>query len=508
VEKPLSEMLKQLEKSMGINIRLKSKYLESVGYSEESTLVGPLRLVKVTNEKALRAILDDASGANIGTPNELSYTVDSGEITISTRQDLSRPVISPEVMHVRVYDTRDILRGWAWASRFFPALGPPQLAPISEGGGGAGGAEGGTGGGTGGQTGGQLSLGGTAQATAEPNATPSQILRTLIQGSIDPPSWEPNGPGQINIWNDQLVIRQTPANHAAIADLLNEIRQAKEIEVSIEARFITVSSSYLEDIGGYLDFYFTKLGSHWSNIHVYQYSEDFTANISTGVTSIGEDITFPALTFTGSFLDDVQVDFFLRATQANRDTRILNAPRLTLLNGTQAQIWVGEARQYVTNYNVSVVEPNLGNPYVTVEPQTSTMYFGTSLQIDASVSADLKYVTLRIRPWIRTLSDTRTVDLITEGASGPLTLPLELLNWDTKTLDTTVTVPDGGTLLLGGLKKLNQAEKEMGVPILSKIPIINRGFSNRAKVKDDSTLIILIKPTIIVPRHEEERQFP
>ena len=95
-----------------------------------------------------------------------------------------------------------------------------------------------------------------------------------------------------------------------------------------------------------------------------------------------------------------------------------------------------------------------------------------------------------------------------EGATGPLTFELELLNTDTQTLDTTVTVPDGGTLLLGGLKKFDEVEREMGVPVLSKIPIINRAFANRAKVKDDSTLLILVKPTVIVPRDEEKRLFP
>lgn len=41
-------------------------------------------------------------------------------------------------------------------------------------------------------------------------------------------------------------------------------------------------------------------------------------------------------------------------------------------------------------------------------------------------------------------------------------------------------------------------EREAGVPILSKIPILGRLFSNRSKIKDQKILLILVKPTIIL----------
>jgi general secretion pathway protein D len=59
-------------------------------------------------------------------------------------------------------------------------------------------------------------------------------------------------------------------------------------------------------------------------------------------------------------------------------------------------------------------------------------------------------------------------------------------------------VPDSGTLLLGGLKRSAGDRKEVGVPILSKIPIIGRLFTNRSKVADQKILLILVKPTIIL----------
>jgi type II secretory pathway component GspD/PulD (secretin) len=49
-----------------------------------------------------------------------------------------------------------------------------------------------------------------------------------------------------------------------------------------------------------------------------------------------------------------------------------------------------------------------------------------------------------------------------------------------------------------------EVEKEVGVPVLSKIPVLGRLFSNRSKIKDQRILLILVKPTIIL---QEEREY-
>jgi type II secretory pathway component GspD/PulD (secretin) len=77
-----------------------------------------------------------------------------------------------------------------------------------------------------------------------------------------------------------------------------------------------------------------------------------------------------------------------------------------------------------------------------------------------------------------------------------------------QTIRTTVTVPDGGTLLFGGLKKTAEVEVEAGVPVLSKIPILKRLYSHRSLVKDEQVLLILVKPSIIIQEEAEERAFP
>ena len=66
----------------------------------------------------------------------------------------------------------------------------------------------------------------------------------------------------------------------------------------------------------------------------------------------------------------------------------------------------------------------------------------------------------------------------------------------------------GGTLLLGGQSISGEIEREAGVPVLSKIPFLKRLFTNRGMSKDDQVLLILVKPTIIIQREQEQRQFP
>ena len=71
-----------------------------------------------------------------------------------------------------------------------------------------------------------------------------------------------------------------------------------------------------------------------------------------------------------------------------------------------------------------------------------------------------------------------------------------------------MTVPDQGTVLLGGQRLVTEFEIETGVPVVSKIPILNRFFTNRIESKEEQTLLILIKPTILIQSEQEENNFP
>ena len=70
---------------------------------------------------------------------------------------------------------------------------------------------------------------------------------------------------------------------------------------------------------------------------------------------------------------------------------------------------------------------------------------------------------------------------------------------------TTVSVPDGGTVLLGGIKRLREQRNEAGVPLLSKVPYVNRLFKNVGIGRETDSLMMMVTPRIIIQEEEEER---
>ena len=67
-----------------------------------------------------------------------------------------------------------------------------------------------------------------------------------------------------------------------------------------------------------------------------------------------------------------------------------------------------------------------------------------------------------------------------------LRVTVQLPSFSYVSVTTTVSVPDGGTVLLGGIKRLSEGRNEFGVPILDKIPYLNRLFQNVAMGRTDA----------------------
>ncbi len=515
---PFEEAVQFLRDFSGISIFVKWGALEAPGISKTTEV--NVHLSDVMFEKALQVILEDVGGGT----TQLGYVIDQGVITISTKEDLAIRTIT------RVYDIRDLI---VRVPNFIsPSIDMSQMGQNQ-------GNNGGSGGSFFEENEGEGGISGVEEEQTKAQLT--QKIITLITTTIDPESWRPEGEtGSIGELNGQLIVTQTSENHEALMNLINQIREARALQISIEARFVKVSSGFLNMIGLDLDFYFnlgSALGSTtatdpWTNATVpttggtsgwggggnnnltpmgvvQDLSFGDILGVSSGMAnSIGSSITTSAMTVQGTYLDDIQVDFLLQATQADQSTRSLTAPRLTLFNGQRAYITVATQQAYV-----SEVEAVVAENAIAYDPTVSYVPTGTTLDVEATISADRRYVTLTVRPQIAQLDgemDKYFTEVSTTDAEGnPLTgkgfvmLPTIII----QELQTTVSVPDGGTLLLGGQKLSAEVEREEGVPLLSKIPIVNRAFTKRGKVRDEETLLVLIKPKIIIQREEEEKNF-
>lgn len=378
--------------------------------------------------------------------------------------------------------------------------------------------------------------------------------------------------GSIKEINGQLVVTQNAASQRQITGLLDRLREERAIQVSVEALFITVSSHYLEEMGIDLDIIFNAgnagfdfldsgsgpvtdpvLGNRlllprtFSRLGftpavpvagqaltpgatpVQPFTQPFLipqqgggggsqttpipvlsnvlaltdpSNLPSDVPgSFGGQAIAPALSVFGSFLDNIQVDFLIRATQADSRTTVLTAPRLVVFNGASA--WVAVTIQQ--NF-ISQLQPVVAQGAVAQAPITGTIDAGASLFVRATVTADKRYVMMLLAPGVTRLLDLQTFQF--SGGTGANQAFIQLPTLSSQRIQTMVSVPDGGTLLIGGQKLASETEVEAGVPILSKIPLLKRLYSSRSMIKDEQTLLILVKPKILIHSEQEELAFP
>lgn len=494
------------------NFYVEWRTLEEAGIAKDTLVTVRLRDVKLS--KVLQTILQDVGGAV-----RLGYTIDEGVITISTEEQLAANVVT------RVYDIRDLIIN-------IPDFTEAPDFNLQAGGQGGGG-------------GGQLfSGGGGGEEDEGPTRTElvDQIIQ-LIQDTIATDSWKDNGGpvGTLRELQGQLIVTQTPENQRQLVRLLEQLRETRAIQVTIEARFLSVQRNYLEDIGVDFDFAFTNVDDRifdstptvqnpngtgqQGTVRFDQNSSLFTrprfldtnlpGNLALQIDDPANAVALPSLVTGITFLDDFQVQMLIRATQVQQSTSVVTAPRVTLFNGQRAYVLVSTQRAYVSD-----LTPIVGTGAVGFDPETEFVNTGAVLDVQATVSSDRKYVTLTLRPQVATLLTLRNFQVAQATAGGGTGDPNDPNNPGIATgfiqqpeiqiteVRTTVSVPDGGTLLLGGQTLAGEIERESGVPVLSKIPFLKRLFTNRSMVKDDQVLLILVKPTIIIQREQEQRQFP
>lgn len=484
----LSQVVQFIRDQSGLNIHPKWPVLEGANVKPDTSVT--INLKNVTVDKALRVILGDLGAAE----TELSYDIDEGVVTISTKIDLGGRTIH------RTYDIRDIL---VTIPDFIgPRIDVARLGQQDEEGEDAGLFD---------QVGDGDGLGAEGAEAVDTRLTKEQIVTQVletIRSTIDPGSWREAGGeiGEIKVLHGQLIVTQTPANHELLIKLISDIREAHALQIAVESRWLTVTSAWLERIGVDIDFTFGPdaypFGRHITFVpdadghHVAQAHAGWATGVA-GLTGSITDTAPTAITIQGSFLDDIQVDFLIEATQATENGRVLTAPRIMLMNGQRAYITIGEQRAYVDGF-----DPSVSGNAAALRPEISWIPTGIVLDVEATVSADRRYVTMTVRPQV---SELLALTQVNFGALGGFVmLPTVRL----EDLQSTVSVPDCGTVLLGGMKTAGQYEREAGVPILSKIPIINRLFLTRAVVRDEETLLILVSPKIIIQREMEDLRFP
>lgn len=252
----------------------------------------------------------------------------------------------------------------------------------------------------------------------------------------------------------------------------------------------------------------------WAPIGVTQQSLGLAETLAVaGLGPVGvAGIAAPALTVGISYLDDIQVDLLIKATQADQRNVVLTAPRLTLFNGQRSWISVAKAISFISG-----LTPVTGDSAGAFQPQVGVVYEGFVLDIEAVISADRRYVTMTVQFGLNQNVRFRDVTFTGAAGGGGGTIggradvfegSFQLPELQGSSVATTVSVPDKGTILLGGQRIMNEFEVETGVPVLSKIPFVNRFFVNRITSKSETTSLLLIRPEVIIQQENESILYP
>jgi type II secretory pathway component GspD/PulD (secretin) len=480
----LKQVAAQLQSITGVNFVISMAVMEDL--DEEETMV---RLD--LPERSVKMILDIITE----TRESLRWKIDNGVVKFVTSEEM----LGGQVL--RMYEVRDLIRP-------IPEF-PGRDLNVSVSGG--------------------LFLPEEDVEEREANVVTSDLLETLIQQNIDAESWDADPANQIRTTEmGVLVVNQTPGVHEKISELLADLREATGILVDVEARFLQVGDSFLEDIG--VDFrglgqpgpgqdgLFDDFGDATTQAELGAeigqgtdfgaFLSDSAGDLRARVENLYEDALYDSLfdqealrptggfSFQWTYLNDLQMQLVLRAVEKSERTEIVSSPRVLISNTGRANLTFLNQVAYVKDFDVEIAQAaSIADPIVDIVEE------GVILDVRPVVSADRRFVTLELRPTIAELTRPMEEAVTTLGSQNSVTIQLPEL--DLRKARTSVPMPDGATVLLGGLKNTEKKTVKSGVPILNKIPIISALFERKGNSVSNRKLMILLKADIIIPEEHE-----
>ncbi|MDR0336533.1 MAG: hypothetical protein LBI18_05525 [Planctomycetaceae bacterium] len=393
-------------------------------------------------------------------------------------------------------------------------------------------------------------------------------IMDLIEAVVSPDSWDEGGEMMEYYPSLSLVVRQTEEVHAEIVDLLAQLRKLNDLQIAVEVRYITLSDEFYEKMGIDFDMKFkndgaanrvqTQLSSGTNNNN--NNNNDSSANtvqvtggnnVTVGMSAPGDisvDLSIPlsqsnfglvdpmfgsysadaGLQMGFALLSEIEAYFFMTATQGDTRSNVLQAPKVIIFNGQMGMITDMSMSPFVTS-----VIPVVGDFAAAYQPVITILSEGQLLSVHGSVSENRQHVRLTLNPTFNKITKVETFkyfgsDSLTdetqtsaEGDSAASAsndarastrrssrsnsgVTIQLPTLAMFSVQTTVSVPDGGTILLGGMKRLSEGRAEAGTPILNKIPYIQRLFMNTAIGRSTQSIMMMVTPRIIIQEEEEE----
>jgi type II secretory pathway component GspD/PulD (secretin) len=185
------------------------------------------------------------------------------------------------------------------------------------------------------------------------------------------------------------------------------------------------------------------------------------------------------------FYADKHVNALLTAIQTKDYGRVLARPKVLANDNETGTIMTTDTTYVVKTSSIPVVGGAAG---------TQSNLIETSLGYEPYEAG----ITLEITPHISEGELLRLEITVTRSDFGTITRNVPP-DQTTSNINTVVTVPDGSTIILGGMLKLNQTKGGDKVPILGDLPLVGGVFRSIANSDVQSKLYVFVRAEIIRP---------
>lgn len=162
----------------------------------------------------------------------------------------------------------------------------------------------------------------------------------------------------------------------------------------------------------------------------------------------------------------------LRALELKGKARVRARPRMAVVNGRNANIFIGAQRFILTQFN----------QYGQTQNRIQPVDVGVKLSVTPLTGGNGE-ITVRLVPEVSNITD---LDLQTG-------LPV----LSTRRAETTVRVKDGETIAIGGLSLAQEQTKRGKIPLLGDIPLIGRAFRSKSRNDVRTELVVFVTPRIL-----------
>jgi type IV pilus assembly protein PilQ len=207
-----------------------------------------------------------------------------------------------------------------------------------------------------------------------------------------------------------------------------------------------------------------------------------------GVDSLKAGMT--GLSFSGSaspngarsaFSDFAVTSAFVRLLAQEGYITIRAAPRVTTKDGEKASIAINRETFFS-------LQGSAANAFFS--PTIQKVEAGISLDITPRLHGDM--ISVHISK-AEVSEDIRSSDAVLTSNPYPII--------NRRTVSTNVNVPEGHTIVIGGLVQRQTVERVNRIPILSRIPLAGRLFQTIEKQEQDAEVAIFISPKLVVDNY-------